>query len=60
MVGAVVGLCCVALVGFAVSMGVGTLGVGVGWDLLKFEWAQSKGHCYGLARAKDVWHYCWV
>ncbi len=34
MVGAVVGFCCVALVGVAVGMGVGTLGAGVGWDLL--------------------------
>ncbi len=30
-----VGLCCVALVGFAVGMVVGTLGVGVGLDLLR-------------------------
>ncbi len=35
MVGAVVDLCFVALVGIAVGMGVGTLGVGVGWDLLQ-------------------------
>jgi hypothetical protein len=35
MVGGVVRLQCVALVGFAVSMGVGTLGVGVCWILLR-------------------------
>jgi hypothetical protein len=29
------GLHCVALVGFAVGMGVGTLGVGVRWYLLQ-------------------------
>jgi hypothetical protein len=34
MVGGVVGLQCVALVGFAVGMGVGTLGVDACWDLL--------------------------
>jgi hypothetical protein len=34
MVGAVVGLCYMALVGFAVGIGIGTLGVGVGWDVL--------------------------
>jgi hypothetical protein len=35
MVGGVVGLQCVALVGFVVGMGVGTLGVGSCWDLLQ-------------------------
>jgi hypothetical protein len=35
MVEGVVGLQCVALVGFAVGMGVGTLGVGACWDLLR-------------------------
>jgi hypothetical protein len=35
MVGAVIGLRCVGLVGFAVGMGVGTLAVGVCWDLLR-------------------------
>jgi hypothetical protein len=35
MVGAVVGLYCVALVGFSVGMGVGTLGFGVCCDLLQ-------------------------
>jgi hypothetical protein len=35
MVGGVVGLRCVALVGFAVGMGVGILGVRVSWDLLQ-------------------------
>jgi hypothetical protein len=35
MVGAVVGLCFVALGNVAVGMGIGTLGVGVGWDLLQ-------------------------
>jgi hypothetical protein len=43
MVGAVVGLCCVALVGFAVGMGVGTLHVGVGWDLLRITVGAIKG-----------------
>jgi hypothetical protein len=35
MVGGVVGVRCVPLVGFAVGMGVGTLGVSVCWDLLQ-------------------------
>ncbi len=35
MVGAVLGSCCVALVSFAAGMGIGTLGVGVCWDLLR-------------------------
>jgi hypothetical protein len=53
MVGGVVKLQCVALVGFATGMGVGTLGVGACWDLLQVvvyivEWAQSRG--------TPVWH----
>jgi hypothetical protein len=35
MVGGVVGIHSVTLVGFAVGMGVGTLGVGACWDLLQ-------------------------
>ncbi len=35
IVGEVVGLQCVALAGFAVGMGVGTLSVGACWDLLQ-------------------------
>jgi hypothetical protein len=35
MVGGVVGVRCMALVGFAAGMGVGTLGVGACWDLLR-------------------------
>jgi hypothetical protein len=43
MVGAVVGLCCVALVGFAVGMGIGTNDVGVCWDLLQVQVGAIKG-----------------
>ncbi len=35
MAGGVVGVRCVALVGFAVGMGVCTLGAGTCWDLLR-------------------------
>jgi hypothetical protein len=43
MVRAVVGLCCGALEGFAVGMGIDTLGVGVCWDLLQIQVGAIKG-----------------
>ncbi len=43
MVGALVCLRCVALVGFAVGMGVGTLGVGVCCELLQVHVGTIKG-----------------
>jgi hypothetical protein len=49
MVGVVLGLYCVALVGFAVGVGVGTLDVGVGWDLLQVRVGAIKGDT-GMAR----------
>jgi hypothetical protein len=58
MVGGVVGLQNLALVGFAVGMGVGTLGIGACCDLLRVCCTSCgvgtiKGHWYGSARAKD-------
>ncbi len=52
MVGAVVGLRCVALVGFAVDMGIRILGVGVCWDLLQVRVGAIKGDT-GMARPEQ-------
>jgi hypothetical protein len=59
MVEGVVGLQCVNLVGFAVGMDVGTLGVNACWDLLHVccVSGRNQGGLYGTSRAKNLWSY---
>ena len=59
MVGGLVGVRDRALVGFAVGMDVGTLGVNACWDLLHVccVSGRNQGGLYGTSRAKNLWSY---